>query len=672
MRTNDLPPSLAHSKYGSTDKEVLELLNRLRSFGISSEIDLSTIVFCGNQSAGKSSLLEAISDIQLPKSDGTCTRCPMELRLVKTSAPWSCQVKIRWEYHDTENRKLESIHEVAFGDVIFDIHDVEDRVRRAQRAVLNPSASYSTFLSGDLSKDDANNLKFSKNVVCIDVTGEDCPNLSLMDLPGIIRHTEDGDEKLVNLILESVDYYISKKNAIIIATITCKDDIENQEIVKMARDHDSEGIRTLGVLTKPDTIEQGCFDKYFKIICGHSHPLNLGYYAVRNSTQAELLKGDTDARAVETAFFKTDVWRHLPPERLGVPNLTKQLSSLLIAAIKRQLPGIKSEVIIKLQEVTNRLGDLPQVISGHPRLEASKLVGVFTRHVECEIQANTNTDLWCRIYPHFMEFRKRIRATRLHFKADAQTTPSNSVSFHEYNEPEDAGNPLLPSITHQEIEELIQKYRGRQIEGFTPYQAFRKLVEKSNIHWKDPALACLSSVANEFLQYLEEEIKNVFAAYPLLSREISSIVRRLHHKHQEAAKNLLETVMIPMETKLSPFTWNHDHLIYHRDYFRNPTANQNVDGIRDLTAMVRAYIMVAHKRFTDNVPLSIDLIFLREFTEQLHESLVDQLGIVNPKDEVNVEMLMEEDEGILAERKSLWAKHECFMKAFDELDRIIF
>ncbi|RUS19484.1 hypothetical protein BC937DRAFT_87405 [Endogone sp. FLAS-F59071] len=59
--------SIINSEYAATDEQILELLNRLDTFGLQSEIDLPAIVFCGNQSAGKSSLLEAISEIQLPK-----------------------------------------------------------------------------------------------------------------------------------------------------------------------------------------------------------------------------------------------------------------------------------------------------------------------------------------------------------------------------------------------------------------------------------------------------------------------------------------------------------------------------------------------------------------------------------------------------------------------------
>ncbi|RUP08584.1 P-loop containing nucleoside triphosphate hydrolase protein [Jimgerdemannia flammicorona] len=643
-----IPNSLSDSLYASTDEQLLDLRNRLEASGM---------------------------------ADGTCTRCPMELRLKKTAESWSCLIKIRWVYQ-AENKRFDSVREEAFGEPITDSCDVEDRVRRAQKAVLNPSKSSLTFLHGELAKDEANELKFSRNIVCIEVKGRSCPNLSLMDLPGIIRHTEDDDSKLVQLILETVDHYISKKNAIIIATITCKDDVENQEIVKKARDHDKEGIRTLGVLTKPDTIEPGCYEKYFKIIRGHSHPLRLGYYAVRNLTQAELLKGDKSARKFESSFFQSLHWKDLPQERLGVPNLTRQLSNLLIAAIKRQLPGIKKEVVIKLREVTDRLNSLPPPSSGQPRFEANKLVGAFVRRVESAMEVETsNMHLWHQIQPHIQKFCKRIRETRPNFKID---TAANA------NDPND-GLILSRTITRENISELIQTYRGRQIDGIIPYQAFRKLVAECQKDWAHPAIACLSGIADEFLEYLDAEIRVIFAPYPLLASKISNTVRQLHGELHMAARARLEDMIIPMEIKLPPYTWNQHYLISNRDHFRkqpvqisqtetsfNRRYPQPVappiaphDDIRELAAMIRAYIKVSHKRFSDNVPLTIDLVFLHKFTEQLHDHLAKHLGLVDRKEDVDLEVLMEEDKEIATERKILSAKHECFTKALEELDRFL-
>lgn len=67
-------------------KELLNLINKVRDLGISFLLDLPTIVFCGKQSAGKSSLIEAMSGVTLPRAAGTCTRVPIELRLTNSKS----------------------------------------------------------------------------------------------------------------------------------------------------------------------------------------------------------------------------------------------------------------------------------------------------------------------------------------------------------------------------------------------------------------------------------------------------------------------------------------------------------------------------------------------------------------------------------------------------------
>ena len=73
---------------------------------------------------------------------------------------------------------------IPFGPVIMDKKDVEERIRRAQRAILNPSTSYETFLSGPDGDSETKEVSFSKNCVCLELSGPDLTDLSFCDLPG--------------------------------------------------------------------------------------------------------------------------------------------------------------------------------------------------------------------------------------------------------------------------------------------------------------------------------------------------------------------------------------------------------------------------------------------------------------------------------------------------------
>ncbi|KAG9102359.1 hypothetical protein FS749_004145, partial [Ceratobasidium sp. UAMH 11750] len=78
-------------------RELLDLVNRLRAMGLAAELELPQIACIGSQSVGKSSLIESISGIALPRAMGTCTRCPIECRLKHSDTEWTANVLLRFE-----------------------------------------------------------------------------------------------------------------------------------------------------------------------------------------------------------------------------------------------------------------------------------------------------------------------------------------------------------------------------------------------------------------------------------------------------------------------------------------------------------------------------------------------------------------------------------------------
>lgn len=58
-----------------------------------------------------------------------------------------------------------------------------------------------------------------------------------------------------------------------------------QAIVQMARASDKDGLRTIGVLTKADTIEAGTHNNWLRVLQGQNYPLTLGYFCVVNPSQ---------------------------------------------------------------------------------------------------------------------------------------------------------------------------------------------------------------------------------------------------------------------------------------------------------------------------------------------------------------------------------------------------
>ena len=181
-------PSWAETSYGDTRRRHNEIVRALRDCGIEKVFRLPKIVVIGNQSAGKSSLLEAISGIKVPRASGTCTRCPMEVVLVTgPESELHAKVSLRFEHVEVEGQK--HTNSVDFGQTRT-VDEVPILLRRAQLAILNPDQDPSSFQSlSDAECDDTSlKLMFSRNTVVIQIKGAET-DITFIDLPGIIAGT---------------------------------------------------------------------------------------------------------------------------------------------------------------------------------------------------------------------------------------------------------------------------------------------------------------------------------------------------------------------------------------------------------------------------------------------------------------------------------------------------
>lgn len=154
----------------------------------------------------------------------------------------------------------------------------------------------------------------------------------------------------------------------------------------------------------------------------------------------------------------------------------------------------------------------------------------------------------------------------------------------------------------------------------------------------------------------------------------------LHGRLLKETKDYLERIIIPMETQLPPYTWDTNNYNNSRRLFRasqETLVNSKdpallihpIDDIADVMAMTHAYMEVSSKRFVDTVPQLVDLMFLHGLTKELRKMLVEQLGLVDPKENVDLDGLMVEDKHIRNDRDRLLAKQECLEKSLEELER---
>ncbi|CDQ61182.1 unnamed protein product [Oncorhynchus mykiss] len=200
--------------YEEKVRPCIDLIDSLRSLGVEKDLALPAIAVIGDQSSGKSSVLEALSGVALPRGSGIVTRCPLELKMKRKKEGEEWHGKISYQDHEEE---------------IEDPSDVEKKIREAQ----DEMAGVGVGISDDL--------------ISLEIGSPDVPDLTLIDLPGIARVAVKGQpENIGEQIKRLIQKFIMKQETISLVVVPCNVDIATTEALKMAQEVDPEGERTLG------------------------------------------------------------------------------------------------------------------------------------------------------------------------------------------------------------------------------------------------------------------------------------------------------------------------------------------------------------------------------------------------------------------------------------------
>ncbi|KAL1739056.1 P-loop containing nucleoside triphosphate hydrolase protein, partial [Schizophyllum fasciatum] len=456
--------------------------------------DLPQIAVIGSQSAGKSSLIESISGVTLPRAAGTCTRCPTECRLARADGRWKCYVALRFTV-DENGQALGQARTVAFGDVIHDKADVEDRLRRAQRAILNPRMRPDHFLTkeSDETSDPEGQLTFSSNCVELRISGPEVADLSFCDLPGLIASVgRAGNSNDIALVENLVKSYIKKPSCVILLTVACETDFENQGAHRLAKEFDPDGKRTVGVLTKPDRIPNGEEHHWIAFIKNEKEPLEHNWFSVKQPSSHELKQGITwaEARQSENNFFSsTAPWSEMDSmyqKYLRTTNLIKRLSDILSDLVAKRLPEIHDEIEASLRGVSEMLEQLPPPPSADPRADIMRLVHAFTKAVSVQVAGVPDPDgLHQQLRPAQDVFRRAIRgsapAFRPYERRFAEDRTCTSPAFLEHEDGDD---------DFEEYQEIFID----ELPGNFPWVVKQAYVTRFTKHWNAPAYTLCDTV----------------------------------------------------------------------------------------------------------------------------------------------------------------------------------
>ncbi|KAG9196799.1 hypothetical protein G6514_004203 [Epicoccum nigrum] len=191
---------------------------------------------------------------------------------------------------------------------------------------------------------------FSKDLLRIEISGPYRPHLTIVDLPGLI-HSETKQQSMadVELVQDVVKSYMKEPRSIILAVVSAKNDYANQIVLKLARTADKTGMRTLGVITKPDTLIPGSDSEhmYASLAQNLDVEFRLGWHVLRNMDSETGAWSLSKRDAEERRFFTEGIWSTLPESILGIATLRERLSRLLLSQIAAELPGLIEEIELK-------------------------------------------------------------------------------------------------------------------------------------------------------------------------------------------------------------------------------------------------------------------------------------------------------------------------------------
>ncbi|KAL2015273.1 hypothetical protein VTK56DRAFT_5929 [Thermocarpiscus australiensis] len=205
---------------------------------------------------------------------------------------------------------------------------------------------------------------FSDDILKIEITGPNQFSLTVIDVPGIFRTATPGltTENDMALVRAMVERAIKDNRTIILAVVPCNVDIATQEILKLATDADPTGLRTMGVLTKPDlATERATQQVIIDLVLGKRNDLKLGYCVVKNRSADDDLSSLQDRDDAEKVFFKSEPWCQLESSgRIGIDALRQRLSGLIQSITRREFPRVRDDIRKKLhatEEKLRALGD---------------------------------------------------------------------------------------------------------------------------------------------------------------------------------------------------------------------------------------------------------------------------------------------------------------------------
>ncbi|KAJ5458930.1 hypothetical protein N7530_010874 [Penicillium desertorum] len=501
----------------SLGEDLLVTVNKLQDLVFNTigndSLDLPQIVVVGSQSSGKSSVLENIVGRDfLPRGSGIVTRRPLILQLINVPSerddkPETDEIHIphtaasvagqhEWaEFHHLPGRKFDD-----FGQVKQEIEAETARIAGSNKGINRQPI----------------NLKiFSPHVL----------NLTLVDLPGLTKvpigdQPSDIEKQTRTLILE----YIAKPNSIILAVSPANVDLVNSEALKLARQVDAMGRRTIGVLSKLDLMDHGT--NAMDILSGRVYPLKLGFIGVVNRSQQDIQSGKSlaDALRAESEFFRHHPAYRNMANRCGTHFLAKTLNTTLMSHIRDRLPDIKARLNTLMGQTQQELASYGNKQFSGEEHRGSLILQQMTRFAASFISSIDGTS-------SEISTKELCGGARIYYIF-------NSVFGNSLETIDPTHN-----LTVSDIRTAIRNSTGPRPSLFVPELAFDLLVKPQIKLLESPSQRCVELVYEELIKICHTCGNQELLRFPRLQGKLIEVVSDLLRERLGPCSTYVESLI---------------------------------------------------------------------------------------------------------------------------------
>jgi GTP-binding protein EngB required for normal cell division len=505
-------------EYERSIKPILDSFDKIREVLRFEDVELPKIVVVGDQSSGKSSVLESITGIQLPRGENTVTKCPIliQMREAKSLKLEHATIRIEGE----EDKLPRHIN----------IDEIKDQLEVYQNQVLRHS-------NDEISE--------TPIYICIEKVG--VPNLTLYDLPGITYKNENSTIKIRNII----NKYCAGRETLILLVIPANQDFTTSEAISLIKKYPDFKDRTIAIITKIDLAimtERNIANK----IIHNELDLKFKPIVVRNRTQEEIEidLSSEEARELENKLFKEhhSLLSIISPECLGTTQLVKTLVQQQKIKLLSSKSSIRDQLVEKLGKLNADYDNLPlPCLSPHDKYRRfketlSKFVTKYENLTSGTIFSldEPNINICARVKEKFDNFL-------VYFK-----------TRHKY---------FLSEDFYQKLKKLTRESLGLTLPNIINAHCINMIISKEITEIKPKLYSLLEDCKDYLKGILLDLVADFYTLYPKLKYQIENYLKDSLEHQSKGIQNFIDK-LISCEAA-SVFTSNDYYMNLYNKMFDN-------------------------------------------------------------------------------------------------------